>query len=276
MQQIEHLLSALKIPLLNLDGLVDDEDAEPGQPISLDVSPPPICQKGKGKTKLGSLDMSPPQQQDDFLLSPSDDNGIDITFPPPSSSLVPSSIGSSISTTLAYFFTPVCPKSKCAVVNCQTPSPLSNSPPKDIAPPSSLPPSSLPPRTPPLPSQEEDSGSDFSVSEKERKKKIAYIQQWKGLDPNSSDSDLEPDIYKPPKLKAPNKASKTSSHNTVWRKGVGPAICTDQSTQQESPLDDGNEEDDTSVKGCGLLSDKAKEMLNELKQEFEQNLLQIS
>ncbi|ESK81308.1 hypothetical protein Moror_12126 [Moniliophthora roreri MCA 2997] len=199
--------------------------------------------------------MSPPQQQDDFLLSPSGNDGIDIMFPPPSSSPVPSSIGFPISTTLAHFFTPVHPKSKCAVVNCQTPSPLKNSPPEDIAPPSPLPPSSLPSRTPPSPSQDKDSGSDFSASEKERKKK--------------------PDIYELLKPKAPKKAFKTGFRNTVQRKGIGPATCTGQSTQQESPLDDGDngdEEDDTSVKGHGLLSDKAKEMLNELKEYIDSDM----
>uniref|UniRef100_A0A0W0FMN6 Uncharacterized protein n=1 Tax=Moniliophthora roreri TaxID=221103 RepID=A0A0W0FMN6_MONRR len=212
--------------------------------------------------------MSPPQQQDDFLLSPSGNDGIDIMFPPPSSSPVPSSIGFPISTTLAHFFTPVHPKSKCAVVNCQTPSPLKNSPPEDIAPPSPLPPSSLPSRTPPSPSQDKDSGSDFSASEKERKKK-------KELDSGSSDSDSEPDIYELLKPKAPKKAFKTGFRNTVQRKGIGPATCTGQSTQQESPLDDGDngdEEDDTSVKGHGLLSDKAKEMLNELKEYIDSDM----
>uniref|UniRef100_A0A0W0FYL9 Uncharacterized protein n=1 Tax=Moniliophthora roreri TaxID=221103 RepID=A0A0W0FYL9_MONRR len=246
----EHLLSALKIPLSKLNGLVDDKDTEPGQPISLDALPPPIHQKGEGKAKLGSLDMSPPQQQEDVLLSPLGNDGINITFPSPLLSLVPSSIGSPIPTTLAHFFTSVHSKSKCAVVNHQTPSPLNNSSPEDIAPPSPLPLSLPPPRTPPSPSQDEDLESDFSVSEKERKKKVAHIRQQKGLDSNSSDSDSEPDIYEPLKLKAPRKASKTSFCNTVQRKGASPL----------DDGDDGDEEDNTLVKGRSPLLDKAKEM----------------
>ncbi|ESK85024.1 hypothetical protein Moror_15727 [Moniliophthora roreri MCA 2997] len=272
--------------------LLDDEAASGDESVSSELSPVSVSPKGKGKAV--SLEMTPPFNQDDYLLDAEDDTS-SIVLPPCSSSPCLTDCDSPIPSKQPHFITPIRSRSMQLFAKHQSlPPPLDANNVEDlhISPFSSpLPPSSPPPKSPC--SCTEDDNSDDG-SEKERKKKAASAHNRKGLPPDSSESDTESDDYdvpipKPSKpkashnevhLKQVNLTMRTqqstiqsiedpSCHNKVTHKGVGPASQMGQAINQ-------NMEDDKGLKAHGPLSDQAKEGLDDLKQKYEHTLCEIS
>ncbi|ESK81632.1 hypothetical protein Moror_3260 [Moniliophthora roreri MCA 2997] len=261
--------------------LLDDEAASGDESVSPELSPVSVSPKEKGKAV--SLEMTLPFNQDNYLPN-AEDNTSSIVLPPCSSSPCLTDCDSPIPLKQPHFSATLDANNVEDLYISSFSSPL--------------PPSSPPPKSPRSCTEDDDSdddsGSDFSASEKERKKKAASACNRKGLSPDSSESDTESDDYNVP---IPKPSKPKASHNKVHLKQVNPAMRTQQSTIQsvEDPSHHNkvtckgvgpasqmgqainqNMEDDEGLKAHGPLSDQAKESLDNLKQEYECALHEIS
>uniref|UniRef100_A0A0W0FJG8 Uncharacterized protein n=1 Tax=Moniliophthora roreri TaxID=221103 RepID=A0A0W0FJG8_MONRR len=144
--------------------LLDDEAASRDESVSPELSPVSISPKGKGKAV--SLEMTPPFNQDDYLLDAEDDTS-SIMLPPCSSSPCLTDCDSLIPSKQPHFITPIHPRSMQLFAEHQSlPLPLNANNVEDlhISPFSSpLPPLSPPPKSPCSCTEDDDSNDDSVI-----------------------------------------------------------------------------------------------------------------